>query len=90
MDMKDLEGMTRSHVSSERQFIRDRINELISSGDLARAYRWPFDKDEKRIQTAVANEKRLYLTHGSNEAKNVYVRLYVDMLYVFKKGDADA
>lgn len=90
LSMKELEGMTRSHISSERQFIRDRINELISSDDLARAYSWPFEKDEARIQTAAANEKALYKKHGSKKAENVYVKLYGDMLYVFKKGEADA
>lgn len=87
MDMKELEGLTRSDISSERQFIRDRMNELISSGDLARSYRWPFEKDEKRIGVAAANERSLYKKHGSKEARDVYVRLYGDRLYVFKKGD---
>ena len=90
MDMKYLESITRSDVSSERQFIRDRMNELIASGDLARAYNWPFEKDEKRVQTAAANEKSLYKKHGSKSAENVYVRLYGDRLYVFKKGESDA
>ena len=90
MDMKYLESITRSDVSSERQFIRDRINELIASDDLARAYRWPFEKDETKIHVAANNEKALYKRHGSKEIDNVYVRLYGDRLYVFKKGDADA
>lgn len=86
MDRKELEEMTKSHISSERQFIRDRMAEVIASDDLARAYSWPFEKDEVRIHNAMANEKSLYKTHGSKAAEDVYVRLYGDRLYVFKKG----
>ena len=90
MNMKDLEGITRSSISSERQFIRDRIAELVASDDLARAYDWPFEKDEGRIRVAAANERSFYKDHGSKAIENVYVRLYGDRLYVFKKGEPDA
>lgn len=90
IDMKELEGMTRSHISSERQFIRDRMYEFMASDDLARAYVWPFKKDKEKVRQAKNNEKTMYKELGVNEAKDVCVKLYGDRLYIFRRGDSNA